>query len=146
MRALRTTSPISSVSRPGSGQVSRVRQSGCRLLLAGCMLALIVPVSHHEAAFAQDRGPVQRVVSGKVISKSDSPLKGAVVYLKDDHTNAVKSFIADDAGGYRFGQLSQNTDYEIWAESNGKKSPVKTISSFDSKNSFMINLKIDTGA
>jgi hypothetical protein len=110
------------------------------------MLALVASVSQQESAFAQDRGPVQRVVSGKVISKSDSPLKGAVVYLKDDHTNAVKSFIADDGGGYRFGQLSQNTDYEIWAESNGKKSPVKTISSFDSKNSFMINLKIDTGA
>ena len=47
--------------------------------------------------------------------------------------------------GIVLGNCSQNTDYEIWAESNGKKSSVKTISSFDTKNQFVINLKIDTG-
>lgn len=95
-------------------------------------------------ALAQQRGPVQRVVQGKVIDHAEAALKGAVVYLKDGHTLSVKSFIADDQGEYRFGQLAQNTDYELWAESNGKKSSVKTISSFDSKNQFYINLKIDT--
>jgi hypothetical protein len=95
-------------------------------------------------AFAQQRGPVQRVVQGKAIDKADAPIKGAVVYLKDGHSLTVKSYITDDEGTYRFGQLAQNTDYELWAESNGKKSPVKSISSFDSKNQFFINLKIDT--
>ena len=95
------------------------------------------------AVFAQQRGPAQRVVQGKVVDAANAPIKGAVVYLKDSRTLAVKSFFSDDEGGYRFGQLSQNSDYEIWAEFNGKKSAVKTISSFDNKNLFYINLKID---
>ena len=85
----------------------------------------------------------QRTVQGKVVDRSDAPIKGAVVYLKDDHTLAVKSAISGDDGAYRFGQLAQNTDYELWATSNGKKSGTKTISSFDSKNQFYIDLKIN---
>ena len=87
----------------------------------------------------------QRVVQGKVVDKSDTGLKGATVYLKDGHTLSVRSYIAADDGSYRFGQLAQNTDYQLWAESNGKKSPVKNISSFDTRNEFNITLKIDTG-
>lgn len=86
---------------------------------------------------------VQRIVSGKVMNKDNQPVHNAVVYLKDDHTLSVKSFISDDNGGYRFGQLSQATDYELWAEADGKKSGVKTISSFENKNAITLNLKID---
>jgi hypothetical protein len=117
---------------------------GRNVVMLGCSIALGAGAIYSVPLVAQ-RGPAQRIVQGKVMDKSEAGLSGAVVYLKDDHTLSLKSFIADSNGGYRFGQLSQNTDYELWAESNGKKSPTKTISSFDSKNSFQIDLKIDTG-
>ena len=97
---------------------------------------------HAPTAVAQST-PAQRVVQGKVVDKSDDAVKGATVYLKDGHTLAVKSYIASDDGSFRFGQLVPNTDYQIWAEVNGKKSGVKNISSFDSRSQFNITLKID---
>ncbi len=108
------------------------------LLVSALFLAALLPSALPMAAQA-----VQRIVSGKVTTKDNQPVKNAVVYLKDDHTLSVKSFISDDAGGYRFGQLSQATDYEVWAEVDGKKSAVKTISSFENKNAITINLKMD---
>jgi carboxypeptidase family protein len=116
-----------------------------KVVLLSCTFAGISVVTPVVSLYAQQRGPVQRVVQGRVMDKSSGLLQGAVVYLKDGHSLAVKSFISDDKGTFRFGQLAQNTDYEIWAEHDGKKSQVKTISSFDSKNQIFIDLKIDTG-
>jgi hypothetical protein len=125
-----------------------MKRSPFSLCFAGilfcCSIVALLVVVPGVPVFAQDRGPAQRVVQGKVVDKADAVVNGAVVYLKDDHSLAVKSYITDAQGTYRFGQLAQNTDYELWAESNGKKSAVKNISSFDSKNQFYINLKIDT--
>jgi hypothetical protein len=120
-----------------------LRSFVCKVLFASCCMTAFFVAVRGAAVFAQDRGPVQRVVQGKVVDADNAPIKGAVVYLKDSRSLAVKSYFSDDQGGYRFGQLSPNTDYEIWAENNGKKSAVKTISSFDSKSQFNINLKID---
>jgi hypothetical protein len=117
--------------------------AGKAVLVSATLGSVIAPVVLAAPAAAQQRGPAQRVVQGKVTDASNAPAKGAVIYLKDGHTLSVKSFIADDQGDYRFGQLAPNVDYEIWAEHDGKKSSVKTISSFDTKNQFYINLKIE---
>jgi hypothetical protein len=122
-----------------ANQFGRVSRS----LTLLCGLATLGFVTLPAVAVAQ----AQRVVEGKVLDKGDTALKGAVVYLKDGHTLSVKSYISGDDGSYRFGQLAQNTDYSVWAEfpAGGKKSAVKNISSFDTKNAFNITLKIDTG-
>lgn len=105
-------------------------------LATGCWVAASAPVAVAQQA-------AQRVVEGKVEDSAGAGIK-ATVYLKDGHTLAVRSYVAGADGAYRFGQLAQNADYELWAEANGKKSGTKNISSFDTRNEFNITLKIDT--
>ena len=121
-----------------------LRSSASALLFSfGLSLSAASLAAPPPPAFAQDRGPVQRVLKGRVEDKSGNPIKGAVVYLRDGHTSAVKSAITVDDGTYRFVQLMHGTDYEVWAQSDDKKSKTKSISSFDSKNEFTVTLTID---
>jgi len=108
-------------------------------------LATLAPVAGFVAApLAAVAELKQRVAGGHVLNDADKPVKDAVVYLKDTRTLSVKSYITGADGSYRFGQLSSTTDYEIWAESGdkSKKSKTKTISSFDTKTNFNIDLKL----
>jgi len=131
-----------------SSITARARKTA-RAAVTGLSLALAVGVASTGpgglVAHAQDHAAARRTIEGKVEDKNDAPIKGAVVYLKDSRTLAVKSFISDDEGVFHFGQLSQNTDYEVYAEFEGKRSKSRRISSFDSKTDFNFTLKIDSG-
>jgi hypothetical protein len=84
-----------------------------------------------------------RTVHGLVFDKSETPLGGSVVFLKNLRTNSVRSNYTDESGNYRFSGLDPNADYELHAEKDAMKSLTKTVSSFDSRKDINLNLKID---
>ncbi len=107
--------------------------------LAACAL-LAMPAT----SLAQNNIPQERIAVGKVINKNGTPIAGAIVYLKNSRSNSVKTYIADNEGLFRFGELSQQTDYELWAESNGVRSKSREISSFDNERKFYFVFKVNT--
>lgn len=96
------------------------------------------------AAQGKQQNASGRLLTGRVLDHNDSPLASSVVYLTNTRTRAVKTYIVGNDGGYRFPALSQNIDYEVYAQFNGRKSDTKTLSQFDSRPNANINLKIDT--
>jgi Carboxypeptidase regulatory-like domain len=118
--------------------------SRLRFFCAGLALLLLTPIVVAQDAKQEAKREAQlRTVHGLVTDKSDSPMESSVVFLRNTRSNAVRSYISDTAGNYRFSGLDPNTDYEIHAEKDGAKSPTRTISSFDSKKEMVVNLKID---
>ena len=83
-----------------------------------------------------------RTIRGTVLDKEETPIPSGVVYLVNVKTQAVKTYIADEAGNYRFSGLDPNVDYEVHAEHKDMMSPTRTISSFDSRRDVEIVLKL----
>jgi Carboxypeptidase regulatory-like domain len=111
--------------------------------IIGLAVALLFLTSFAGAQDAKHESQL-RTVHGIISDKAETPIPAAVVFLKNTRTNAVRSYIADDTGNYRFSGLDPNTDYELHAEKDGAKSPTRTISSFESRKEIVMNLKIDT--
>jgi hypothetical protein len=111
------------------------------MLCTGSLSALSVFTMAAPRLEAQS-ATASRTVDGKVVGKGDAPLSGAVVYLKDTRSLNVKTFICDEEGKFHFGQVGQNTDYELWSEFNHVKSNNKTISSLDDKKSYYFTLTV----
>jgi hypothetical protein len=85
-----------------------------------------------------------RLLTGKVLDASDSPLPNAVVYLTNTHTRSVKTYIVAGDGTYRFPGLQPTIDYEVYAQYDTHKSGTKTVSQFDDRKQVYISLKINT--
>ncbi|HVZ18101.1 MAG TPA: carboxypeptidase-like regulatory domain-containing protein [Terriglobales bacterium] len=111
-----------------------------KLIAFAVALSLFMAVIPFVAA---ENSPATRTLQGQVMKGSEVPLPGAVVYLKNTKTMAVRSFISDNSGNYRFTSLSPNVDYEVFAEYKGAKSDTKTLSAFDSRATATINLKVN---
>jgi hypothetical protein len=111
------------------------------LALGGVLAAQSVSLGNPVSSKDKDQG---RNLTGQVLGQGDAPLPEAIVYLKNTKTLAVKSFIAEKDGGYRFHGLSPNVDYEIYAEYQGQKSSLKTLSSFDNRANVTLNLHVSS--
>ena len=92
------------------------------------------------AAWGQNIG--DRTVSGTILSESGQPVVGATVFLKNEKTKSIRSYISTADGHFRFSQVDMSVDFDLWAENNGKKSAIKTVSSWDDRKDFISDLKL----
>jgi hypothetical protein len=106
------------------------------------LLALLLMIAGGRVT-AQGKGDSElRTIHGTVVDKSENPASSSVVYLLNVKTQAVRTYIADEAGMYRFSGLDPNVDYEVHAERAGTSSSTRTISSFDSRRDIDVILKL----
>ena len=118
--------------------VLRYRPILAMLLLVVC--ATTLPAQDVKKKKGQ---PATRIVQGTVYDEADKPVTGAVVQLKDMRTLQVRSFISQDEGAYHFSELKVDNDYQLKADFSGTTSGWKTLSIFDTRNTPVINLKMD---
>ena len=115
------------------------------LRAAVCLLLLLtLAIAAGAQDKAQDKKNAQlKTVHGTVMDGKDNFQASAVVYLKNLKSQAIKTYIADEAGKYRFSGLDPNVDYEIHAEKGDMISGNRNISSFDSRKDLEMTLKVD---
>jgi hypothetical protein len=111
-------------------------------VLSFAAVAAVPRVAAASAAAETTKVPKLRTVEGEVCNKGGTPIQGAVVYLKDEKSLEVKSYLSDEQGHFHFRQLSMSLDYDLWAELNGKRSKTKNISQFNSKPDLRYKLKL----
>ena len=114
-----------------------VRKVAFLIALALSLVAIARAQDKDKKAEAQ-----LRTIHGSVVDKDENPAPTSVVYLLNVKTQAVKTYIADDTGNYRFSGLDPNVDYEVHAEHNDTMSPTRTVSSFDSRRDINVTLKL----
>jgi len=118
------------------------RQSVTAAVAFACAL-LVVITTLAAASPDQKTKTVGRLLLGKVLDQGDNPLPNAVVYLTNTRTRAIKTYIVNEDGTYRFPGLSTAVDYEVYAQYNSRKSDIKSVSQFDERSQVYIDLKID---
>jgi hypothetical protein len=112
----------------------------CGVLALGALPTMSTCALSAGAAWGQNTG--DRTVSGTISDVSSQPVVGATVFLKNEKTKAIRSYISTADGHYRFSQVDMSVDFDLWAEKDGRKSATKTVSSWDDRKEFISDLKI----
>jgi Carboxypeptidase regulatory-like domain len=108
---------------------------GAGALSVGTRSTLLAP-----AAEAQNLG--DRTVSGTVLNAESEPVSGATVFLRNEKTKSIRSYTSTADGHFHFAQVNMAEDFDLWVEKGGKKSAVKTVSSWDARKDFISDLKL----
>jgi hypothetical protein len=119
-------------------------------LAAGVAFALLaaglVPLGSKGGFIGPFRAEAQnlgyRVVFGNVVDNNSAPVLGATVFLKDLKSKAIRSYTTVEKGRFRFASVNIAEEHELWAEKDGKKTAVKTISPWDARKEFEVELKL----
>jgi hypothetical protein len=111
------------------------------VLMLGILAAPVCLVQSYATENAGSQ-PELRTLTGHVVRSQNEPVQKAIVYLKNTKTLAIKTYISEADGSYRFPALSPNVDYEVYAEFQGASSDTKTISAFDNRKQVNITLKL----
>jgi hypothetical protein len=119
--------------------MKRLTAMAAVLLAVGASLA--VPAAGATALFQRGQGEARTLV-GHVVDDREQPLQKAIVYLKNTKSLAIKTYISEPDGTFRFSGLAPNIDYEVYAEHQGARSDTKTLSGFDSRRQVNMTLKI----
>ena len=122
-------------------KLTRTRMAG--LIIFAAISAGCLPLAQRGGlpnAQAQNLG--QRNVSGAVVDGESSPVPSATVFLKNQKTKAIRSYTSAKDGRFHFAQVNMAEDFDLWAEKDGKKSAVKTVSSWDARKEFETELKM----
>ena len=120
--------------------------SSLAAIVCGLLALGVVPAGSRSALFApaaargQNMG--ERTVSGSVLNESSQPVIGATVFLKNEKTKSIRSYISTADGHFHFAQIDMSVDYDLWAEKDGRKSAMKTVSSWDTRKQFISDLKL----
>ncbi|MGA2049142.1 MAG: carboxypeptidase-like regulatory domain-containing protein [Terracidiphilus sp.] len=123
------------------GQARVLAAVAFAILTAGVVPAgLVGGLLSSPLAQAQNIG--QRVVIGTVVDANSNVVSGATVFLKDPKTKTIRSFTSDATGRFRFTQVDMAEDHDLWAEKDGHKSVVKTVSEWDARKEFETELKL----
>lgn len=98
--------------------------------------------THGNSFFAAAQNLGQRSVSGSVVDAGGDPVAAATVFLKNQKSKAIRSYTSAKDGRFHFAQVNMAEDYDLWAEKDNRKSPTKTVSSWDARKEFETELRI----
>jgi hypothetical protein len=93
-------------------------------------------------AWAKEKKPQTRTVTGVVADEADNPIQGAAVELTDLQTGKVLDIYSQDGGQYQFADLRFDHDYTVKATYKGSSSEVRRVSMLETRTPLVLNLTI----